>query len=337
MKYQDFQNLFKSKLKMTFFVLLILVSLTFAADPADYGSWQLLTFLALVISSVLITVAYIFGNVASIQIIQIAAKSEIKEIIMTVILVGMFVIFIGLIENVMIDGEDLQTEAMGRTGHDIAQLNIVLENLFGSSNVVGKTASTSASCYFKSTGFSLSGCAGLSPVSTLINTMSNTIFIGLLDLSAQAIIIQSGEFWMLHVMLPLGVFFRCFAFTRKIGGALIAIGIGFGIVFPLSIILIDNILHEPFGYNDDIPDDVSSGFHAISNSAESCDPYEFDYTSINGTMQETLGLGGLVVKYVMMISILSTAISLLLVLGLISVSAGALGSPINISMLERFR
>jgi len=64
---------------------------------------------------------------------------------------------------------------------------------------------------------------------------------------SQYIMLSVVEKSFLQVFLPLGLGMRCFSFTRKIGGAFIAIALGFYIFYPLMF-LMNNVVTYDFFY-----------------------------------------------------------------------------------------
>lgn len=64
------------------------------------------------------------------------------------------------------------------------------------------------------------------------------------QLVVQREILTIGRDVVFPYLFPIGILFRTFPFTRKVGGAIIAISIGFGIILPVAYIIIEDIAFD---------------------------------------------------------------------------------------------
>jgi hypothetical protein len=111
----------------------------------------------------------------------------------------------------------------------------------------------------------------LSPLHGLINFLAANIFL----IIAQAALLKFIALTAVQAILPLGLILRTFYFTRRLGGALIAIAIGFFAVFPLTYVfdaqLLDTYANgsigQAFSYAGSAVSSSISSIQSISSSA----------------------------------------------------------------------
>ncbi len=87
--------------------------------------------------------------------------------------------------------------------------------------------------------------AGATVKPPLINAM-NMMTMAIIITKAQQFLVDFFTFAFMKYYLPLGVIMRAFAPTRRIGGTLIAIALGFMFVYPFLIILDGEMMIWPF-------------------------------------------------------------------------------------------
>jgi hypothetical protein len=100
----------------------------------------------------------------------------------------------------------------------------------------------------------------LSPLHGVINFLAANIFL----IIAQAALLKFIALTSVSAILPLGLILRTFYFTRKLGGALIAIAIGFFAVFPLTYVFDAQLLN--IYANGSIDQAFSSAGSAVNSS-----------------------------------------------------------------------
>ena len=202
----------------------------------------------------------------------------------------------------------------------------------GASNDLGKEASKSIFCNFKGVGFTLVNCSPLNAFRGALMPAGFAASAAIMDLYAQRLILSFARYTAFAVIIPVGLLFRCFKFSRAAGNALIAIGFGFYTVYPLSIVATDKLLH---GSNPS-----SSSFKNFMKNKE-CDPqitstpqsrgYVLDrardmieFDRVNSTV------------YVITVRVvLASVLNLIITLGFIRSFARILGSELEISSLAR--
>jgi len=92
--------------------------------------------------------------------------------------------------------------------------------------------------------FGVSPFMFLVPITELLNFLYDILLKNLMVIKAQQIILDLVHYAFFPYLLAFGVFFRLFHFTRKVGGAMIALAISFYIVFPLLYVFWGSILYS---------------------------------------------------------------------------------------------
>ena len=77
----------------------------------------------------------------------------------------------------------------------------------------------------------------LSPLLTQLSYLINALTFAITGIEAQAILLEFIAITAVPVLLPVGITLRALYFTRRLGGAIIAITIGLFAVFPLTYVL----------------------------------------------------------------------------------------------------
>ncbi len=84
-------------------------------------------------------------------------------------------------------------------------------------------------------GISLS--AIFTPLLSVLGNIITTIVFSMLSIEVQAALLKFAGITSITILLPIGIVLRTFYFTRKLGGAIIALSIGLFCVFPLTYLL----------------------------------------------------------------------------------------------------
>ena len=214
---------------------------------------------------------------------------------------------------------------------------------------VGEQASSGIYCSMLGVGFTLSNCSPLNAFRGSLTASGFTALVGLLDVYAQQALLQLAKNYAFSLIIPLGLFFRCFKFSRQAGGALIAVGFGFYTAYPLAIAGSTKLLTgmgEPLMLEPPapaVPKLTDNPDPAITYNGEQgvCDPYNTDsgipkkqfndYALALTDPGAAQGLTYLVVVKVIFLSILS----MILTLGFVRGLAHILGSEIDVGSLAR--
>ena len=87
--------------------------------------------------------------------------------------------------------------------------------------------------------------AGLgAPIKNVLYQATNFLAIVFITNYAQKVVFEFALVGFLKYYLPIGIMMRCFTPTRRIGGTLIAIGIGFLFIYPALTVITSEILRE---------------------------------------------------------------------------------------------
>lgn len=214
---------------------------------------------------------------------------------------------------------------------------------------IGKQASSGIYCSLLGVGFTLNNCGQLNAFRGSLTAAGFTIMAGMLDIYAQQTLLLLAKNYAFSLLIPLGLFFRCFKASRPAGGALIAIGFGFYTAYPLAIAGTNKLLTgmgEPLILEPPAPtvpkltDNPDTGIK-YKGQLGVCDPYETDSDVPRKQFKDyalaitdpgvSQGLTFMVIVKVIFLSIFS----LMLTLGFIRELAHLLGSEIDISSLAR--
>ncbi len=109
------------------------------------------------------------------------------------------------------------------------------------------SVSNSVSFVFRAIGFKVGGSFQTSSFSILLDKLLifySSIFDHLTYLSGLKQLMLIFEFFSIKFFIPLGIFFRTFSLTRKLGSTMVAIGIGAGLVLPMTVVLASDITNS---------------------------------------------------------------------------------------------
>ena len=277
-------------------------------------NWEILALIVVFISLAIVALTLIIAKTLNISILKAWADVELSQIIVSGIILVIIVVGLGLLdigsellvesvsENVAVSCPDGQQKA-------ICLANLYLDDTFDTANgaaknlmketlEIGRRASLKQGKalqtlpYMASSG---STDAGLKLMvernSILMDYYGNT----LASLKAQKYFLNAIGFTIGPLFIVFGLIFRSFFLTRKLGGLLIAIGIGVIVVLPLtyvfamltlSIQVYGDQMLDPVG--GDCPEECLKqypiGFNASAPSDNSTiNPSEFSPYLPNGT------------------------------------------------------
>lgn len=156
-----------------------------------------------------------------------------------------------------------------------------------------------------------------------------------IQLSVQLYIL---ELWipLFNLVLPLGLIFRSFPYTRGAGAAMIAIAIGFTILLPIFYLLIQDIGHHFTNISvcTAKPEfEKMSGFFRLIKFGINA------FSDISGVIERTFSLNGSLGKTITVLLVEATIlpfVGYLVVLNITKQIAEALGGEIDFSTLVRF-
>lgn len=223
-----------------------------------------------------------------------------------------------MMEGAMMKIGDLQAGASG-----------VFNGILEANNKVGQQSSRGIFCSFMGLGFSLVNCSQFNAFRGSLTAAAFTTTSGLADLYAQQYLLSLAQNYSFTLIIPLGLFLRCFKASRQAGGALIAIGLGFYTVYPSVIMASDRLLPEP-------PP-------AVQNAPKmgDCNPSETDIdvslSEFNSYSEQLTDFGRNqgITFYMLVRVIFMSILNLIITLGFIRLFAHAIGSDIDVSALAR--
>ena len=220
--------------------------------------------------------------------------------------------------------------ANGKISSLAGTTNSVLADMSRTSIDIGREASKGVFCNFLGVGYTLVNCSPLNAFRGSLTAAAFTTSVALADTFAQQFLLSLAANYAFSLIIPLGLFLRCFKISRAAGGALIAFGFGFYTVYPAVIMSTENLLH---GTSTSVPSDIPS--------PKTCDPMESevavslqqfnDYSGQITDFDLTESIAYFVLVRVLFLSILN----LIITLGFIRALAHVIGSDIDISALAR--
>lgn len=332
-------------------MLLVLFSLSFAAD-GEIG-WQVLAFIAVFTALMVLLILYMFSYLVDSREMRLLATQEIYQIAVVLVFIVLFTT-IQLSLDTYVSGP--MAETFHATGFEpetlIEAAQIVsqgvanyqwhhIETLTNDITMpLGTLASISGTCWFLGTTFSYPGCIGIQiPFSSMVFA-TNVMVSALLVQNSQTMLLGLAQSFFFPVLLPIGIFLRCFHFTRGAGGFLIAIAIAFYFVYP-GAVLVTKGMSDMVGMVDPIYPSInapSSDYDAGGWEVEGdCNPFDMkpSYTTkqvnnvLDGDMMEPL------LYYFFVGGLFTTMLNLLITLSAVRGLAKIFGAEVDLSGLAR--
>jgi hypothetical protein len=199
-------------------------------------------------------------------------------------------------------------------------------------------ASKSGFCNFLGIGYVLANCASYNSYAGALTTPLILAYMSLADLFAQMFLLSLAYSYGFSVLIPLGLFLRCFKASRGAGGALIAIGFGFATVYPTVIVA----MYDALGASGAAPDlSLLSGGSSSLTGATDCDVSQSDVDTVRGTYENygnrltNFGIVEQMANVILIQVIFMSILDLIITLAFIRMLAHAIGSEIDVSTLAR--
>jgi len=203
---------------------------------------------------------------------------------------------------------------------------------FGNASVeLGREASRGVFCNMLGVGFSIVNCSPLNAFRGSLTLSAFAASTAMADSFAQQYILSLARTFSFTLIIPLGLFLRCFRVSRQAGGALIAIGFGFYAVYPTAIVATDNMLHGS-------PPPTRG---IVPKLNEKCDPEETEVgVALNQFKRYSerltdFGNVSQMVYFLLVRVLFNSVLSLIITLGFIRAFAHLIGSEIDVSALAR--
>ncbi|MBI5158570.1 hypothetical protein HY992_00440 [Candidatus Micrarchaeota archaeon] len=220
------------------------------------ADWVQVSLAALVL--VFMIVALIMGFAFALNFRELFAwgKNELFQVLATAIIIGAAFAVVnasdilsglmlsGITHSVLNDSEHPTAFSVAEGYLDVSRNLLLGEYLFFSrlNMGFGQWASMTLSLMPSRVGFRFQPAVVLRPIMDANGMLLNALGIGLAGLYGQMALIGFIKEKMLALFLPIGIVLRSFPFTRSRGSAMIAIALGFYIVFPLTYYLSIQVL-----------------------------------------------------------------------------------------------
>ena len=336
-------------------LLLALVSLSFAAE-----GWESMAFLAALCAFFVLLILYMLSYLVNSREMGMLAKQEMVQVFVTIFIIVVLVTFNAY---TTIAFTDAFAEAFGETslGHmefamEITQAysdyqwELLKELTLHMVVPLGSIASTSATCSIIGTSFTYPGCIGVQVPFSSLMFATNVMLSAMLANNSQLWLLNIADTFLFPVLLPLGLFLRCFQFTRGAGGFFIAIALGFYFVYPFSIMVTAgmaqsvDIPEPPIPHNIKYPGEKFwEGMDTFTIESE-CNPLDLDPYAARKQAMRLVGSGaggsgdelidGLL--YIFFIGgLFTTMLNLLITLSAVRGLASIFGAEVDISGLAR--
>lgn len=218
--------------------------------------WLWLSLMALIVSGVMLAIMYVFSIMYSNQNLNAFVKFETSELFATIIII---IAATAIVQGMCsIDVTTLFTNSPITKANFYSAIFDYYEMIDG--RIIGwMTANhmmtmqmdqlASTTIFSKPLGLGLvtSPGAGLAgPIKNMLNQMTTALAVAFIINHAQIAVLEFMFYGMITYYLPIGIVLRSFMPTRRLGGAIIAIALGFLIIYPILTIITVNIVYSPF-------------------------------------------------------------------------------------------
>ncbi len=295
------------KKAMPFILLLLLASgcLGLTAElPANFLPWFSAVFPAIILSFMLVSLAYMAGSFFESQEIAMWAKNEFYQTMAVAAMVLMMFFFFSFLDDMLLPGITEKSTDIGgpfalssnnimtAAGIYITDVNTLITTQFSAllylQVAIGRFENVLIKVMPGGVGFMFYLGAFFTPFSHFIGYALNMLGVAMWSIQMQLAILIFSEQYMLTLFLPIGIVLRSFPFTRAIGGAFIAIAVGLYVVYPLTFVVNMNVMHTHLSDSSGILDfafEITQG--KIFPGASGLDPFNFAWYVLR-----TIALGG---------------------------------------------
>ena len=220
--------------------------------------------LAVLISSAFIGLAYMAAQLFRINAIDAWVKIELQELMTGIIIAVFCIAFVASVNSSA--GFLISEKVDGQPAPNVGEMaQATLANIYGDGRElyrklggtyfeVAKIASYSytvgTSAWYVSTSISSSPAQGLYPLVSEIGGAMDSVGSLMLFLAAQ----RSFVIFFINasqIMLPVGIFLRCFSLSRKVGGVVRASVLASAVIYPAAFAVSDAVYH---GFQKDLQD-----------------------------------------------------------------------------------
>jgi hypothetical protein len=302
------------------------------------ASWQWIAFLAASTIWIVSILVYVVGYALNHEKAIIWAKEQMQEAVLAMV-ITMFVV--GLVS--FLCTIDLRSLGMGGSCAFGNTYNLVdaafcsLESVYlsimqGFLLVLGINSALGAASTI-TMGFAPGGVGAVFSPFAFMGDIANSLLLATIALMTAAVltltqmVLVKMTAAIFVILFPIGVILRSFGATRGFGGGLIAIALGFFIMYPLLVILFYGMI----GGNIGIADDLRSDYSNLGDSFQSAGPSPTDPNWFGGMLGPFIGFIGKAIMGAIFVPLLMFMVLIAFVKGL----STALGEEVDVSNLTR--
>ncbi len=219
--------------------------------------WMIVSLLALVVSAIFLAFIYIIASVFSNQGLVAFTKYELFEIGATVIIILIVTSFSSVLCSVtmkdIFSNPPPEFENQNLYDASFNYIESVDARLVGWMTIthifalyMDQLASTTIYAKPLSMGLITSPGAGIGgPIKNWLYQMNNAMAVAFVVNHAQISVLEFAMYGFVNFYFPIGIILRSFTPTRRLGGSIIAIGLGFLIVYPLLTVTSAQMMYDP--------------------------------------------------------------------------------------------
>jgi len=230
------------------------------------ASWGLFVGLSISIAISIVGLAYMVGEFLNSPQLKAWVKSELYEVGISILIVALCVAGIALMDTLMSSltgGHDAFAKADMFFGTLQARLTQIYLNLMKYEVIMGVFSTFGVSVPFPEP-YLISIIVGYTPLASLsLLVEAHTMLVDFIGVAfslvlGQQMLLDFIKENMLKVFLPMGVLFRAFPFTRRMGSSIIAIAVVAYMVYPLTVMLDQEIMYYARPLNFKTVEEVST-------------------------------------------------------------------------------
>lgn len=243
-----------------------------------FAEWLVIAAILIILSSIIVGIVYIVGNLLQNDKIKTWAKMEVVEIAYSVVLLGLCLSFLGVMDytilqivnppgntgtaSVICTGVFSSTQYYGNVPCHIRLGMNYMNSLFSEGKLLGKNMYDSYifTSAFAEVNINLEmiteqpGVFAYNPIRGFFvmgNSLKSTMFDYLIKIMTvtkfQEVMLRFIALALFPVMFVLGVVLRSFFFTRRLGGLLMALSLALYFIFPMFYVA-GGVFFDAFSY-----------------------------------------------------------------------------------------
>ena len=345
-------------------LFLMLLPLLFAADAY---AWQGIAIIALFVAATILIIFFLLSYAVDSREMRAMVAGELFQVFIGLVIIASFVGIEGFADEVIGPGLADYFGAPPDTTH--IEYAILVTNstsnylwdyakVFSHNTVMplGALSSISSNCIFLGLALTYNGCASMAVPFSSATLALRVLTTAILMLNSQLVLLSLANSFFFPVLLPVGLFLRCFHFTRGAGGLLIAIAVAFYFIYPFAVLLtkgmadsvVDEYTGEPI-YGDPDPPyfEAPEVFSASFDIPGDCNPVSyksgfgggygatFEYTkdAIKEVMNDDL-INSLLFQF-MVAGLFTALLNVLIAISAVGALARLFGAEVDVSALAR--